>query len=447
MVRRLDGAWEKRECGVKSTVRLGLMGLGTVGSGVYEILDKHRSAISRRAGGPIEVGRVLVRDPLKARSVAVDPRKITTNPDDLLRDASIDIIVELIGCPGGSTEPAHRYIREALEAGKHVVTANKEVLAKHGAELHAVAQERGAGLYYEAAVAGGIPIVKPIRECLVANEIEAIMGIINGTTNYMLTKMSEEGASFEQVLSEAQALGYAEADPTSDVEGHDAAYKLAILASLAFETHVSVDEIYREGITKVTPEDMAYADELGYTIKLLAIAKRSAGAVEARVHPTLIPKSHPLAAVKDVFNAVFIEGDSVGELMFYGRGAGKLPTASAVVADVVEAVQNLRRGVPGWLNGEKKPVRILSHREVVSRYYIHTKVVDRPGVLAQIAQAFGDHNVSVESVIQKGRGEDPVSLVFVTHQVVEKNVQAALDRVRLLPVVRSVANVMRVEGE
>jgi len=289
--------------------------------------------------------------------------------------------------------------------------------------------------------------VKPIRECLVANEIEAIMGIINGTTNYMLTKMSEEGASFEQVLSEAQALGYAEADPTSDVEGHDAAYKLAILASLAFETHVSVDEIYREGITKVTPEDMAYADELGYTIKLLAIAKRSAGAVEARVHPTLIPKSHPLAAVKDVFNAVFIEGDSVGELMFYGRGAGKLPTASAVVADVVEAVQNLRRGVPGWLNGEKKPVRILSHREVVSRYYIHTKVVDRPGVLAQIAQAFGDHNVSVESVIQKGRGEDPVSLVFVTHQVVEKNVQAALDRVRLLPVVRSVANVMRVEGE
>lgn len=432
---------------MKSTVRLGLMGLGTVGTGVYEILERHKEEIDRRAGGPIEIERVLVRDRAKRRSVTIPAGKVTTDPDELLRDEAIDVIVELIGCPGGSTEPAHRYIREALEAGKHVVTANKEVLAKHGAELHALAQERGTGLYYEAAVAGGIPIVKPIKECLVANEIETIMGIINGTTNYMLTKMSQDGASFEEVLAEAKALGYAEADPTSDVEGYDAAYKLAILASLAFETHVGVEEIYCEGITKVTPEDMAYADELGYRIKLLAIAKRSGGAVEARVHPTMIPKSHPLAAVNDVFNAIFIEGDAVGELMFYGRGAGKLPTGSAVVADIVEAVQNLRRGVHGWLNGEKKSMTILSHREVVSRYYVHAKVVDTPGVLAQIAQAFGDHNVSIESVIQKGQGADPVSLVFVTHQVVEKNVQAALERIRLLPVVRSVANVMRVEGE
>lgn len=430
-----------------SPVRIGLMGLGTVGSGVFEILHKHPEQIARRSGGPIEIARVLVRDRNKPRRVPVPEDKITTDASLLLEDPSIDVIVELIGCPGGSVEPARSYIAGALRAGKHVVTANKEVLAKHGQELFALASEHRVGLYFEAAVAGGIPIIKSIKEALVANEMRTIMGIINGTTNYMLTKMAYEGRSFDDVLKEAQEMGYAEADPTSDVEGHDAAYKLAILASLAFETEIPVDEVYREGITKVTPEDMAYADELGYVIKLLAIAKAHDGAVEARVHPTMIPKGHPLAAVNDVFNAIFLEGDSVGELMFYGRGAGKLPTGSAVVADIVQAAQDLRRGVGGWLNGKAAVKRILSPMEVVSSYYVHAKVVDNPGVLAQIARAFGDNGVSIGSVIQKGVRQDPVSLVFVTHKVLEKNMQAALNQIASLPVVRRVANVIRVEGE
>ena len=430
-----------------SPVRIGIMGLGTVGSGVFEIMVKNSEQLTRRAGGPVEIKRVLVRDIRKSRRVPVAPEWLTTDASELLDDPEIDIIVELIGCPGGSVEPARSYIAEALKRGKHVVTANKEVLAKHGRELLELARERRVGLYYEAAVAGGIPIIKSIKECLVANQIQALMGIINGTTNYMLTKMAHEGGRFEEVLKEAQEMGYAEADPTSDVEGNDAAYKLAILASLAFETDVAVEEVYCEGITRVTPEDMAYADELGYVIKLLAIAKAHEDAIEARVHPTMVPKDHPLAAVNDVFNAIFVQGDAVGELMFYGRGAGKLPTGSAVVADIVEAAQNIRRGVNGWLARGAGSKRILSPLEIVSSYYVHTKVVDSPGVLAQIAQAFGDNGVSIGSVIQKGERQDPVSLVFVTHKVLERNMQAALKRIAALPAVRSVANVIRVEGE
>lgn len=428
-------------------VRIGLMGLGVVGSGVFEILHKNPEQIARRAGGPLEIARVLVRDPRKARRVPVAPERLTTDASLLLDDPHIDVIVELIGCPGGNVEPARTYIAEAIQRGKHVVTANKEVLAKHGRELFDLAREHRVGLHYEAAVAGGIPIIKAMKESLVANRVQAIMGIINGTTNYMLTKMAQEGRSFEEVLQEAQSLGYAEADPSSDVEGHDAAYKLAILASLAFETDVAVDEVYREGITRVTPEDMRYADEFGYVIKLLAVAKVHDGAVEARVHPTMVPKTHPLAAVNDVFNAIFVEGDAVGELMFYGRGAGKLPTGSAVVADIVQAAQNMRRGVTGWLNGQATPKRLLSPDEIVTSYYVHTKVVDNPGVLAQIAKAFGDNGVSIGSVIQKGKGDDPVSLVFVTHRVQERNMQAALAEIAALPVVHNVANVIRVEGE
>lgn len=423
------------------------MGLGTVGAGVCEILHNHAEQIARRAGGRVDIARVLVKDPSKPRSVPIDPELITTDARQLIDDPSIQVIVELIGCPGGEVEPARTYIAESLAAGKHVVTANKEVLAKHGRELFQLAARHGVGLHFEAAVAGGIPIIKAMRECLVANDVRTIMGIINGTTNYMLTKMAKEGSAFDDVLREAQEKGYAEADPTSDVEGHDAAYKLAILASLAFETELPVDDVFREGITHVTPEDMDYADELGYVVKLLAVAKAHPHAIEARVHPTMIPKAHPLASVNDVFNAIFIEGDAVGELMFYGRGAGKLPTGSAVVADIVETAQNIRRGVSGWLSGEGRPKRVLSPLEVTSRYYIHTKVVDFPGVLARIAKAFGDHDVSIASVIQKGERQDPVSLVFVTHKVTERNVQAALREVSQFEVVRSVANVIRVEGE
>lgn len=431
---------------MESPVRIGLMGLGTVGSGVYEVLEKNAEQIARRAGGAVEISRILVRNPRKERLVAIDEGLVTTDPDDLLEADDIDVICEVIGCPGGDTGLARGFIEKALRAGKHVVTANKDVLARHGRELLDLAKEHRVGIYYEASVAGGIPIIKSIKECLAANEIEALMGIINGTTNYMLTKMAQEGASFDEVLREAQEKGYAEADPSSDVGGRDAAYKLTILVRLAFETDIQVEDVYCEGITKVTPEDMAFAHEFGYALKLLAIAKSTGKGIEARVHPTLIPEHHPLASVNDVFNAIFIEGDAVGELMFYGRGAGKLPTASAVVADIVQAAQNIRRDVTGWINGTAKQREILSPLETVSRYYVHIKVVDRPGVLAQIAQTFGDNLVSIESVIQKGKEQDPVSLVFVTHEVVERNVQAALERITMLPEVRSVANVIRVEG-
>lgn len=432
---------------MESNVKIGLMGLGTVGTGVFEILQKHRDSIARRAGGDIDIVKVLVNDKDKKRDIKLETDILTTNAHDIIDDPEIDVVVELIGCPKSDVEPARTYICEAMKAGKHVVTANKEVLAKAGPELFALAAEYGVGLHFEAAVAGGVPIIKSLRECLVANDVETVIGIINGTTNYMLTKMAEEGSDFDEVLNEAREKGYAEADPTSDVEGHDAAYKLAILASLAFETKVDVDHVYREGITRITPEDMAFADELGYAIKLLAVAKSHPDAIEARVHPTLVPKWHPLASVRDVFNAIFIEGDSVGELMFYGRGAGKLPTGSAVVADIVEAAQNLRRGVTGWLTREDKHKELLSPLDVVSRYYIHTKVVDYPGVLARIAQAFGDNDVSLAAVIQKGERQDPVSLAFVTHRVTERNVQAALREISRYDIVRGVANVIRVEGE
>ena len=430
-----------------SPVRVGLMGLGTVGSGVFEVLEKNAEQIARRAGGPVEISKILVRDVKKTRPSNVDRSLLTTDPDELLEADDIQIICELVGCPGGDTFPARRFIESALRAGKHVVTANKDVLAIHGRELLDLAKERKVGLYYEGAVAGGIPIIKSIKECLVANEIETLMGIINGTTNYMLTKMAQAGASFDEVLREAQAKGYAESDPSSDVGGRDAAYKLTILVRLAFETDIRVEDVYCEGITKVTPEDMAFAREFGYVLKLLAIAKATPAGIEARVHPTLIPQDHPLASVNDVFNAIFVEGDAVGELMFYGRGAGKLPTASAVTADIVQAAQNIRRGVTGWINGVARRREVLSPLEIVSRYYVHLKVVDRPGVLARIAQAYGDNNVSIESVIQKGKEQDPVSLVFITHEVVERNVRAALERISMLPEVRSVANVIRVEGD
>lgn len=417
-----------------------------MGQGVAEVLQQNGARIARRAGGPLTIGRVLVRDLKKPRSAPIDPNLLTTDADAILNDPSIRIVVETIGVSSGLEAP-HRFIAEALARGKYVVTANKDVLARSLRELTDLADRHGVTLQFEAAVGGGIPIIKSLRECLAANRIEAIMGIINGTTNYMLTRMSHEGSPFEAVLAEAQRLGYAEADPTSDVGGHDAAYKLAILAQVAFETQVSIGDVYCEGITRISPADIAHAAELGCVIKLLAIAKEVDGKIEARVHPTLISRDHPLAAVSDVFNAIFVRGDAVGDLMFYGRGAGRLPTASAVVADVIDAAQNLRRGVPGRLRGRPSRLPVKPIADTVSRYYIHTRVVDQPGVLASIAAAFGHEDVSIESVIQKGRRDDPVSLVFVTHEAQEKRVRAALQQISLLPVVRDVANVIRAEGD
>lgn len=429
------------------SIRLGLLGLGNVGSGVWRILQKNGEQVARRAGGPLEIAGVLVRDLNKPRSIDVPAELLTTDADSLLNDPSIPIVVETIGCSGDDTEPARSYILRALNAGKHVVTANKEVVAKHAAELYAAVTKGNGGLYFEGSVAGGIPIIKAFKESLAANQVQALMGIINGTTNYMLTRMTREGTCFDAVLADAQANGYAEPDPTSDVEGHDAAYKLAILASIAFEADIDVATVYREGITRITPEDLQYAEELGLVVKLLAIAKNDDGAIEARVHPAMIPASHPLASVVDVFNAVFVQGDAVGDLMFYGRGAGTMPTGSAVVADCIDAAQNLRRGVSMPMNALRRPCTLRRIDDTASRFYIHIRVVDRPGVLAAIATVFGQSDVSIESVIQKGQRQDPVSLVFVTHRVIERNVRAALERIGRLPVVRDIANVIRVEGE
>lgn len=427
-------------------IKVALLGLGNVGSGVWEILRHNGEQVAGRAGVPLEIAGILVRDIDKERRVSADGGLLTTDAYALLDDPSIPIVIETIGCAGGSTEPALSYILHALRAGKHVVTANKEVLAKHAGELDAALTEGGGGLYYEAAVAGGIPIIKALKESLAANRVQALMGIINGTTNYMLTRMAKDKSSFASVLSEAQACGYAEADPTSDIEGHDAAYKLAILASIAFEAEIDVSDVYREGITKISPEDLQYAEELGLVVKLLAIAKEEDDEIEVRVHPTMIPASHPLASVSDVFNAVFVRGDAVGDLMFYGRGAGSLPTGSAVVADCIDAAQNLCRGVSGR-NGRRRRRRLRAIDDTISRYYIHIRVVDRPGVLAAIAAIFGEAEASIESVIQKGQRHDPVSLVFVTHRVRERNLRSALERISNLTVVREISNVIRVEGE
>lgn len=426
---------------MKQPIQIGLMGLGTVGSGVVRLLRENAALIASRAGRAVFIKKILVRDKGKPRQVPLDPELLTDRREEIVGDPDIGIVIEVMG----GERPAREYLLEALGAGKSVVTANKELIAKHGPELFAAARESGVDLCFEASVAGGIPIIKPLKECLSANRIRELLGIINGTTNYMLTRMTQAGRNFHDVLDEAQRRGYAEPDPTSDIEGYDAAYKLSILASIAFETRVSPSEVYTEGIAKITPEDIQFARELGCCIKLLAVAKEADGQVEARVHPTMIPLAHPLAAVNDVFNAVFVRGDAVGELMFFGRGAGQMPTASAILADVVDAIWNRDRSASGRVALGLGERRVRPMEQTMSRYYVHLKVVDRPGVLASIAAAFGHEDVSLASVIQKGRAEDPVSLVFVTHEVRERNVRTALEKIELLPVVREVANVIRVE--
>ncbi|MBP7868756.1 MAG: homoserine dehydrogenase [Firmicutes bacterium] len=427
-------------------VKIGLLGLGNVGSGVWKILNDNADEIARKVGARLEIARVLVHDPDKGRKVSVPRGLLTTDPGIVIDDPDIPIIVETIGCPGQDAELARDYMLSALRAGKHVITANKEVLAKHGRELRGAVTD-GGGLYYEGAVAGGIPVVKVFKEALAGNRMLSIMGIINGTTNYILSRMSQEGLGFEEVLRMAQSLGYAEQDPTSDVDGHDAAYKLALLASIAFGHDVQVEDVFREGISRIKLEDLCYASELGYAVKLLAIARRDDGGVELAVHPTMIPQAHPLASVGGAFNAVFIQGDAVGDLMLYGMGAGMMPTGSAVVADCIDAAHNLIRKVSPPREVRFNHVRVKPMDETQSRYYVRVLVVDRPGVIAAIASEFGRAEVSIESLIQKGRGQDPVSVVFVTHRARERDMQDALRQIRALDVVHSIASVIRVEAE
>lgn len=420
-------------------LKLALLGLGTVGSGVYKILTQHGPELDRQSGRKLVLSKILVRDPKKPRTMDVPSELLTTDFAEILEDPEIELIVEVMG----GIDPAGTYIRESLLAGKSIVTANKELLAKEGKELLGLADERGLHFHFEASVAGGIPIIKALKESLAANQISQVMGIINGTTNYILTKMSQEGVSLANALAEAQRLGYAEADPTSDVDGYDAAYKLLILGSIAFGSRLELSKIYVEGIRKVTSSDLEYGKQLGYVLKLLAICKETPLGVEARVHPTFIPATHPLAAVSDVFNAIYVEGDAVGELMFYGRGAGEMPTASAVCSDIIDVARD---------TGVRKACSCLHSKNqvamdsTVTSYYVRMSVQDKPGVLSQIAAAFGGSGVSLRSVIQQGRGE-PVPLVFVTHRVREANLQKAVRQIAALECVFSVDNIIRVEGE
>ncbi|GAB6274180.1 MAG: homoserine dehydrogenase [Peptococcaceae bacterium] len=425
-------------------IKIGLLGLGTVGQGTYRILTGNKDNLTQKVGAEIKVTRILVRDLAKDRGLELDPALLTKDYDDILEDPEIEIVVELIG----GLNPALNYVLSALDRGKSVVTANKDLLALHGKELFEAAAAGNADLLFEGSVAGGIPVIRPLKQCLAANQIKEVIGIINGTTNYILTKMSYQGFDFAQALSEAQELGYAEKDPAADIEGLDAARKIAILASIAFNTRVSINDVYAEGITRITARDINYARELNCAVKLLGMAKETPEGVEVRVHPALIPQGHPLAAVKGVFNAIFIRGDAAGDAMFYGQGAGALPTGSAVVADIMDAARYRLYKVPGIIKCTcyaQKPIKPIG--EVECKYYLRLIVDDRPGVLASIAYAFGDKKVSLASVIQKFTLDQQAEIVLVTHRVKEKNFRAALNIVSQLSAVKKVCNYIRVEGE
>ncbi|MCR4945206.1 MAG: homoserine dehydrogenase [Clostridium sp.] len=426
-------------------VKIALLGLGNVGRGVWKILKENEEEIMKRSGCKVEIAKILVRNKNKDRGINVPDEIVTTDFNDILKDNSIKIVVEVMG----GIEPAREYILESMKKKKHVVTANKMLLATDGDALYKNADKEGVMLNYEASVAGGIPIIQTINESLTANKIQELYGIVNGTTNFILSKMELEGSKFQDVLKEAQEKGYAEADPTSDIEGFDAQYKLAILASLAFGTKIDSDKVYREGITKITDEDMKYAKSFGRVIKLLAIAKDVDGRLELRVHPTMIPETHPLANVFDSFNAVFVKGNAVGDLMFYGRGAGDLPTGSAVVADIVSIVRSDvdsdNASVVEKNNLWKKEV--MSVEEIKSKYYIRAKVEDEPGVLSDISSVFGNTNVSLRSVIQKEviKSESKVTLVLVTHKCTEKQLKQSIDELQKLSSVHCIDNVIRIE--
>lgn len=422
-------------------IGVGLLGCGTVGSEVAQLLKRDHADLSARSGAPLELIKVGVKDAGKERP-AIDKSLITTDLESIVTDPAISIVIEVMG----GIEPARTLIMKALASKKSVVTANKALLAKHGAEIFAAAKENGVDLYYEAAVAGAIPILRPLRESIVGDSVTRVMGIVNGTTNYILTKMDEDGAEYGDVLQEAQRLGFAESDPTADVAGHDAAAKIAILASLAFHTPVTIDDVFAEGITKLAKRDIEIANAIDHVIKLLAIAEVSSdGKVSARVHPTLIPRHHPLAAVRNSFNAVFVEAKSAGELMFYGRGAGGAPTASAILGDLVAIARHISFGGVGSRESDYADLPIASIDEVRTRYLIRLDVADRPGVLAAVAQTFATHGVSIQTVRQSGRGED-AELVIMTHSARDKDLAATVKDLAGQEMVKNVESVLRVEG-
>lgn len=424
-------------------IGVGIIGLGTVGGGVVEIFRRHRADFVKRAGVDMDLVRFADRDPGRVTALGIPADRFTTEASDVIADPGVDIVIELIG----GTGVAKDVVLSALHNGKSVVTANKALMASSGQEVMEAAEAAGVDIMFEAAVGGGIPIISPLKHCLVSNEILSIAGIVNGTTNYILTRMAEDGVDYPTALAEAQAKGYAEADPTADVDGLDAAAKIAILASIGFNSRVTVDQVPVEGIRDISPVDIAYATEMGYAIKLMAIARRADGAMDVRVHPTMIPLGHALAKVSGVYNAIYVTGDAVGETMFFGEGAGSLPAASAVVGDVIEVARHIRSGclnLVGCTCNDQLAVRELA--ELTSQYYLRLVVEDKPGVLAQVAQSFADEGVSVASVIQKRLCESgDAEIVWLTHAASEGPLRRALERIRELDAVSVVAAVIRVE--
>jgi homoserine dehydrogenase len=429
---------------MKKDIGIGLLGLGTVGSGVAEVLATRADSLAEQAGLPLILKKVLERNVNKHYPAELGSNLLTTHPEEVLSHPEVDIVIELIG----GEHPATEYIERAIANGKHVVTANKEVISKHGYELLSLARKHNAGLRYEASVGSGIPLISPFQQDLAANKISAIHAILNGTTNYILTRMAQEGLDFASTLKQAQKLGYAEANPANDIEGLDAAYKLVILSNLAFQAKFVPQDVYCEGISKIAARDFLYAKEFGYAIKLLAIAKRDDDKVEMRVHPVFIPQDSQLAKVDGVYSAVEVETDLAGKLVFYGEGAGSLRASSAVMADVLAIARNIYRGVnniPELRLNQRVTVKPMP--ELKTRYYLRLNVPDCPGVLAQISKVLGDNSISISSVIQKESdlAVQTAILVIMTHPAEEKGVQKALKQLRQLPVVNEISNFIRVE--
>ena len=434
---------------MKTEIGVGLIGFGTVGTGVARVLIENAELIRRRVGVPIKLVRIADLDITRDRGIAIPPGVLTTDIQQVLADPRVDIVIELMG----GYDLAKRVILDAVQRGKHVVTANKALLAVHGEEIFAAASRQGVDLGFEASVGGGIPVIRALTEGLAANNIQSIYGIINGTSNYILSRMTSEGQRFDVVLEEAKQAGYAEADPTFDVAGIDSAHKLTIMVSLAYGTPVNFKEIYTEGITGLTPLDIAYAKEFGFTIKLLAIAKYSDGEIEARVHPTMVPSASQIAKVDGVYNAIQLVGDAVEDVVLYGRGAGSMPTGSAVASDVISIARDLLKDATGrvppasFQPDQRRPLRMRPMEEITSLYYIRFMVLDRPGVLSQIAGVLGHHGISISSVLQQGRKEgQTVPVVIMTHMAKERDIQNALREINPMPYISEPTTLIRVEG-
>ena len=429
-------------------INIGMMGFGYIAHGVFQLISEQKQYIAQKIGRELNIIRIAEKDPEKLKSLpgsAMDEISVSDNAEDVYNDPKVDIVIELIG----GVHPAFDLVKAALETKKYVVTANKDMMANKGGELYRIAEDNDVDILFEASVLGGIPIIGPLKSSLASDRIYKIAGIVNGTTNYILTRMEKEGLSFEEALSMAQELGYAEkANPSSDIEGYDAACKLAILSSIAFNSRVVLDDVYKEGITGITPEDIDFAREMGYSIKLLAIGSQEEGRISARVHPALIPSSHIMASIEDVFNAVYVYGDYIDRIMSYGRGAGDRATASSVVGDLINIARNFDREKKGIIYGcscfEEKDISSID--DVQSKYYLVMDVKDRPGVLASIAMVFGDHNVSINSMIQKqADGNSRAKLIFITHQVTNKDLYSSVKEIGKLDVVEDVRSIIRVE--